>query len=311
MESSRDDFIIAIRSAFLKKGNQQRFSLIFLIVCSLIFLTLGRFNFTAVNYVEIFIKEIIYRSSFIASLPENILKKSYIKIESHFDLYKQNNKDKAELNKLRSQTLLNEFIILENRRLKSIIDDYLIVSDEIVAKVLIDKQSPFLKTIVVNKGSKDNIKLGMPVLDREYLVGKIVEVNYSTSRVLLLSDLNSKIPISIEPGGIQSILSGTGKNYGVVQYLKKDYDIENFSRVYSSGSGGIFKAGIPVGKIENLTLINEKNVTFYSDFTQLNFVKIVSYEREKIKADEKSKLKAKKEALEKTKKETELKIETD
>ena len=59
----------------------------------------------------------------------------------------------------------------------------------------------------------------MIVLDDGHLVGKIVEVNYMTSRVLLLSDLNSKIPVIIEPGNIQSILSGTGKNYGVLQYL--------------------------------------------------------------------------------------------
>ena len=54
----------------------------------------------------------------------------------------------------------------------------------------------------------------MAVLDKNYLIGKVVEVNYLTSRVLLLSDLNSKIPVIIEPGSFQSILSGTGKNYG-------------------------------------------------------------------------------------------------
>ena len=72
---------------------------------------------------------------------------------------------------------------------------------------MIDKDSPFLKSIIVNKGSKDSVKLGMAVLDGNYLVGKIVEVNYSTSRALMISDLNSKIPVSIEPGNIQSILS--------------------------------------------------------------------------------------------------------
>ncbi len=66
----------------------------------------------------------------------------------------------------------------------------------------------------MNKGSKDDVKLGMAVIDRTYLVGKIVEVNYLTARALLISDLNSKIPVGIEPGNIQSILSGTGKRNG-------------------------------------------------------------------------------------------------
>ena len=143
-------------------------------------------------------------------------------------------------------------------------------------KVLIDKKSPFLRSIIINKGSKNNIKLGMAVLDREYLVGKVVEVNYLTSRILLLSDLNSKIPVIIEPGGFQSILSGTGKRSGIIQYLKDNYIIQENSVLYTSGSGGLFKAGIPVGKIKTDEL-NLKNVNFFSDFSQLKFVKIVSF----------------------------------
>ena len=64
--------------------------------------------------------------------------------------------------------------------------------------------------MIINKGSKNNVKLGMAVLDGEFLVGKVVEVNFTTSRVLL-PDLNSKIPVTIEPEGYQSILSGDRK----------------------------------------------------------------------------------------------------
>ena len=78
MEPSRDDFVIAIRSAFLKKGNKQRFSLIFLIIFSLIFLALGRINFKPIDNVKIVIREIVYRSSFVVSIPENYLKKTYL-----------------------------------------------------------------------------------------------------------------------------------------------------------------------------------------------------------------------------------------
>ena len=74
MESSRDDFVIAIRSAFLKKSNKQRFSLIGLIFFSIVFLILWRFNFSIINYTKIIIKEVAYRSSFIVSAPENFVK---------------------------------------------------------------------------------------------------------------------------------------------------------------------------------------------------------------------------------------------
>ena len=144
-------------------------------------------------------------------------------------------------------------------------------SDEILAKVIVDKQSPFLKSIIVNKGSKHGVILGMGVLDQEYLVGKVVEVNFTTSRVLLLSDLNSKIPVDILPNNIQSILSGTGDNIGKIQYIKEEALIESDSIVYTSGAGGIFKPGVPIGRTINNSLNSEINVEFYSDFSQLRF----------------------------------------
>ena len=278
--SSRDDFIIAIRSAFLKKGTQQRFSLIALIFFSLIFLSLTKINFFGIDYLKIGVREIVYRSSFIVSTPENYLKKSYKGIKEHFFVYKDYLEIKSELKEIKSKQIADSYIAEENKRLKKIIDEYLVDTDEIVAKILIDKKSPFLRSIIINKGSKNNVKLGMAALDETFLVGKVVEVNYLTSRVLLLSDLNSKIPVSIEPGGYQSIFSGTGGDHGVLQYLKDDYPIIENNLVYTSGSGGIFKAGIPIGKIKSLNENNNRTVEFFSDFSQLRFVKIISFEKE-------------------------------
>ena len=279
MASSRDDFVIALRSAFLKKGTQQRFSLLSLIFFSIIFLVLDSFNFKAINYVEKTIKEIVYRSSFVVSVPENLIKDSYLTIQNHNKLYKENEKIKSELEILKAKDLLNEFIISENQRLKNIVDDHLFKSDTIIAKVLSDKSSPYLRSIVINKGSKHKVNLGMVVIDGEYLVGKIVEVNYSSSRVLLLSDLNSKIPVIVEPNTVISILSGTGKDYGVIQYSKKYEDIKNESVIYTSGAGSLFKAGIPIGRMNINNSSDEKKVDFFSDFSQLKFVKVVSFKK--------------------------------
>ena len=284
METSRDDFVIAIRSAFLKKENQQRFSLLGLIFFSIIFLILGTINFKAIDYLKIGLKEIVYRSSLIISAPENFIKKSFFKVNDHFDHYEDYQKIKIQLNNLKSKDLSMTISKLENIKLKKLIDDYFITDNEIFAKVLIDKKSPFLRSVVLNKGSKNNIKLGMAVLDGIHLVGKVVEINYLTSRVLLLSDINAKIPVSLEPGGMQAIMSGTGKENAILQYTKK-LNLEKIPKdilVYTSGAGGLFKSGIPIGKIkkeENLTNI-EKIVDFNVDFSQLKYVKVLSFSKE-------------------------------
>jgi len=280
METSRDDFVIAIRSAFLKKQNQQRFSLFGLIVFSLLILILGGFTFKPVNYLKLAIKEIAYRSTFIVSVPEKFLEEKYQTAQDHINLYNASKKNELELKDLRAKDLLNNFLVLENQRLKMIVEDYLVESDRLYAKVLSDKNSPFLKSIIINKGSKHGINLGAVVKDKEYLIGKIIEVNYTTSRVLLLSDINSKIPILIEPQGLLSILSGSGEKDGVIQYSKVKNIIKETSIAYTSGVGNLFKAGIPVGKItkNDTTSLNAK-VEFFSDFSQLKFVEVLFFER--------------------------------
>ena len=278
MAASRDDFVIAIRSAFLKKGTKQRFSLIVLIFFSAVLIAFSKINLPGINYLKISLNEIVYRSSFIVSIPEKKIKEFGIIIKEHYLLYNDYKDVKEKLSELESKEYQTEFIINENKRLKELIEEYVYISDELVAKVLIDKKSPFLRSIILNKGSKDEVMLGMAVLDKGYLVGKIVEVNYATSRALLISDLNSKIPVSIEPGNIQSILSGTGNNNGKIEYLQDDLEVQDKSIIYTSGSGALFKPGIPVGIVSKK--IEDNNVNFFSNLSQLTFVKLVSYKKE-------------------------------
>ena len=282
MVSSRDDFVIAIRSAFLKKSYQQKFSLLTLIFSSIIIIVLGSFNSKPIHYLKIGINEIIYRSSFVVSIPENYIKKLNLQLKDHLIIYDNYEKNVNALNELKKKKLNNDFLVLENNRLRDLINES-IQSKDIYAKVLVDKDSPYLKSIILNKGSKNNVKLGMAIVDDSYLVGKIIEVNYTSSRALLLSDLNSKIPVLLEPGGIHAVLSGTGKNYGVIEFTKEEYNQELNNKdliVYTSGYGSLFKSGLPVGKINNSKKENKNEINFFSDFRQLNYVKIVSYEVE-------------------------------
>ena len=299
MINSRDDFVIAIRSAFLKKGTQQRFSLLSLVLFSIIFLILGHFNFKIINFNKIVIKEIVYASSFITSVPENTFKRSYKKISDHLSHYKNYKEIESQLQQLKTKDLSKKIITFENIQLKKLIDDYLIENNEIYAKILIDKESPFLRSIIINKGSKNNIKLGMIALNDTYLVGKVVEVNYLSARVLLISDINSKIPVSLQPGDIQGIMSGINQSQGTLQYLKLENlkNKEETYKVVTSGAGGVFKSGIPIGEIKvaeensslGLGIEASRDIDFYKDFSQLKYVKIVSYAKEVVNLDELSK----------------------
>ncbi len=276
MASSRDDFIIAIRSAFLKKSTQQKFSLLTLVFISIFIILLSSLDFKAVRYLKAGLSELVYRSSFIVSIPENFARNSIINIIEYTTFFNKYQKNKDELDNLKSDFVSNEIIQYENQELKVLIDDYISSSNKILAKIIVDHDSPFLKSIIINKGSKDDIKIGTNIYDQSYLVGRVIEVNYKTSRVLLLSDLNSNVPVTIAPQNIQAIVTGSGDNFGQIKYIKAGLSEElvDESIVYTSGTGAIFKSGVPIGKLrsEKSGSSNRYNVEFYSDFTQLKYV---------------------------------------
>ena len=276
MASSRDDFIIAIRSAFLKRSTQQKFSLLTLLLISIFVIILSSLDYKAIRYLKIGINEVVYRSSFVVSIPENFLKNTFIDITDYTTFFNDYKKKKDELNQLKSKNISSEIIQYENKELKELINDYVSSSDKLLAKIIVDHDSPFLKSIIINKGSKDGIKIGTNIYDQSYLVGRVIEVNYKTSRVLLLSDLNSNVPVTIAPQNIQAIITGTGNNNGQIKYIKDGLSdkFTEESTVYTSGTGAIFKSGVPIGKLKNFEKDKKTgfNVEFFSDFSQLKYV---------------------------------------
>jgi len=274
MASGRDDFIIAVRSAFLKKSNKQQFSLLALIIFSIFLIFLSNLNFVGIKYIKIGVNEATYRLSALVSFPEKKLNQTINFFSEYFNVYEENQNLKDQIIKLSSEKLNYIFLENENKKLKELIGDEQKLTDGVISKVLIDKDGKFLKSIILNKGTKDGVKIGMVVLENSYLVGQIIETNYTTSRAILISDLNSNIPVVLEPGSFQSILSGTGKDYGKIKYSKNKLPLDENMIVYTSGSGGNFRAGLPIGMLNNE--LEEFGVEFFSDLSQLSYVKIQS-----------------------------------
>jgi rod shape-determining protein MreC len=230
-------------------------------------------QFKVIKFTKILINDGIYRLTNISTAPFKFLPIINDKIKETTFAVKQNKALKAELKKFQNKEYQVEFLKNQNDNLRRILDsDIKIKGESILAKVLLDKDSPYLKSIVINRGSKSGISKGMPVVDGNFLVGKIVEVNYLSSRVLLLNDLNSRIPITFGKESIQAILSGKGESQPVLEYLPDLYEPYGNQTVFTSGKDGIFLPGIPVGKTE-MDELNVK-VRLFSDPNQLSFVTV-------------------------------------
>ena len=127
---------------------------------------------------------------------------SYKVIGNHFNLYDNYNNLKKENEELKSSRSKSDFLELENSQLRKLINEQVESKSNLVsARVLLDEQSPYLNSLVINIGANKNLQNGMAVLHGENFIGRIVDVNFFSSRILLVTDLNSKIPIISEPSG--------------------------------------------------------------------------------------------------------------
>ena len=273
MSSSRDDFGIAFRSALLQRGAAQKFSLVFLIVVATIIFFLDTFGFSFMKPIRSIINDGVYRVSLVASSPTRFVPQVSQNIASLFTLKSENERLKKELEIFKQKEFRVEYLINQNRNLRKILESdetlFQLQSNMVLSKVLIDKKSPYLKSIIINRGSSSGILKGMPVMDQDYLVGRVVESNYLSSRVLLLNDLNSRIPVTFGEEGIQAILKGSEGSRPVLEYLPEGYIVEEGIDVFTSGKDGIFFPGSPIG-------VTDENgeVKLFSESSQLSFVKV-------------------------------------
>ena len=277
MPVSRDDFSIAFRSALLKKGGAQKFSIFSLIILSIFIFFLDVYGFTFIKTTRSIINDVVFRVSYIASSPSRFMPNASKNIVSHFNLKEENKKLKQVIENYKSLDLNLEYLATENKNLRKVLDAENITNDKkhlVLAKVLVDRDSPFLKSIIINKGTKSGVKKGMPVTKENYLIGRIVDTNFLSSRVLLLTDLNSRIPVSLSEDSTQAILTGSGTKNPKLEYLPEDYEFATEATVFASGKDGIFIPGTPIGSTILNTGKNTNEIKLFVDPNQLSFVTV-------------------------------------
>ena len=280
MSTSRDDFGIVIRSALLQRGAKQKFSLFVLILLSLFIFILDNSNLKPIKILRSLINDGIYRISAVSSSPIRFSGASKDFFVKHIFTYEENERLRKELEDLKSKNFQSSFLEAQNNELQNVLDleknsPYTVVN----ARVILDKNSPFLNSVIINKGSNAGIKLGMPVLNEGYLAGRIVEVNFVSSRILLLNDLNSRIPVVVSPSGTQAILSGVGKREPSLEYLPDNFMLgEKESIVFTSGKDGVLFPGIAIGKV--VLNDNKKLVKLFADPDQISVVSVALDQQE-------------------------------
>jgi rod shape-determining protein MreC len=201
----------------------------------------------------------------------------------------ENKNLKNKINELKAALILYQEGYLEAQRLRKLLDlkddySYYFVSARVIGK----EQAALSKTILINKGAVHGLKNGMPVIAPPGLIGRLVDVSWHVSKVLLFIDENSNVGAIVQRTRTQGIISGAGHRGLILKYISKTQDVKEGDVIVSSGMGGVFPKGLLIGQVSHVdrqdaSLFLKINVAPFVDFSKLEEILILASEENEIK----------------------------
>jgi rod shape-determining protein MreC len=189
------------------------------------------------------------------SWPIELIDKIHDTLTTHDSLVQENLDLKAEQLMLRAQVQRLLAIESENNQLKALVHFSLQLQSKVtIAQLLAVSADPFLKQVILNKGSHDNVFIGQPVLDANGVMGQVTQVDPFTSRVLLINDVHSGLSVQVARNGVRAIAVGDAYS-GKLRLLNvsQTTDIQSGDVLITSGLGEHFPEGYPVGQVATVT----------------------------------------------------------
>ena len=250
----------------------------FIVFISLFFF--DRANFQFLKLARSGINDIIVYSAVGLKAPFNFLGTVSTKIESLFSKsipQQELEQYKSEINRLKNEKIANQSRL---EYLEKVIGEEKYQFKTQLAKVISYKNNIFSNQITLNKGKNDGVKLNDPLVVNNILVGKIVEVNFSSSQGVLLTSINSRIPVVIGQKKYNAILIGdpVAQTKVKLDFLPKIYSFNSGDLIFTSSIDGIMPEKIAVGEIK-FDSNNKFHASLYADFSQLKIVSIINLDR--------------------------------
>ena len=190
----------------------------------------------------------------VTDLPERLWQGVSSQFGSRTELVAENEKLKTENLLLQGRMQKLAALTEQNVRLRELLNSSALVNEKVeVAELIGMDPNPFTHRIIINKGERDGVVLGQPVLDARGLMGQVVELMPYTSRVLLLTDTTHSIPVQVNRNGLRAIASGTGNPERLeLRHVADTADIKEGDLLVSSGLGQRFPAGYPVATVKEV-----------------------------------------------------------
>jgi rod shape-determining protein MreC len=256
----------------------QRFSFILFMVFSIGILFLGHSKPAMVEYVRARAMDGLAPILVSLSKPMTLIDSVSGRIQSYRSLVAENDRLRQENGNLRRWQNVALSLQAENRELKGLLNYKVEPSlAYISARVIADAGNSFVRSFIVTAGQVDGVRQGMAAMTAEGLVGRVVEVGEWTSRVILITDMNSRIPVTLMGTADHAILAGDNDSQPDLLYLPQDASIKVGTRVMTSGHGGVFPPNIPVGIVSS-TDHGKVQVAPIASLARINQIRLVDFD---------------------------------
>ena len=254
-----------------------RFSFLLLILAALTIIAIGRVEKVFVEHLRTSVTDVVTPIVDLISRPVMATQTLFEEMSSLVLIREENQRLHTEITSLQQLNLTLERLAIENKNLRSLMH---FVPDAkinyVTARTIADSGSAFVRSVLVNAGKRDGVKKGDPVINGEGVVGRISHLGNHSSRAILMTDWNSRIPVLLESSRERAILVGDNTNYPHLRYLPEGTATIPGERIVTSGHGGVFPPGLPIGTVGSVAEEGIRVQPFVT-WSRLELVRVLDY----------------------------------
>ena len=255
----------------------QRFSFLALILLAVALMVLGKLDANVMEIARMNVTDAVSPILNVLSKPVKTVNQLINEVLGVYNIREKNILLKQEKDRLLQWQALARKLKVENRNLRNLLNFPVDpAAGFITARVIADTGGAFAKSVVINVGNKSGVLKGQPTITGEGLVGRVTDVGKRSSRVLLITDLNSRIPVVIQSSQARAIMAGDNSYQPRLIYLSPGALVSQGDRIVTSGHGGAFPPGIPVGLVASVN-VNGTRIKPFVDRYRVTYLRVLDY----------------------------------
>ncbi len=264
------------RGLFDRPGRRLSISLILLL--SLALFILGKVEHPLVTKIRMGLQDVVTPVMSVLSVPVEWASDASDWFAGLTSIYEQNERLREDNTRLRDWKAIAERLDLENTRLRNLLNAPESPVDTLVTpRVVAVQGGPYVRSVLVNAGADFGVRDGLAVTTRNGVVGRVLMAGAAASRVLLITDFNSRVPVRVERTGQNGVAVGRNGQLLSLSYLPVDMDVVIGDRILTSGDGGVFPPDLPFGAIVAVTGVTV-DIRPLADLENLDFVRILRFD---------------------------------